>query len=149
MDHVITSVMRRSSSMSRACKRRRSSSTVIAIRSSGLVVLAAVAAATDVWAVMTRVVQRCQARRAGPAALSGRRFANHLVLVRTSHRPGRDPESVPDRAVKESDMTLDNEQIVRQAYKIAEDRDLEGWVAAFTDRRRAFHHPVPAHTPGS
>jgi steroid delta-isomerase-like uncharacterized protein len=30
-------------------------------------------------------------------------------------------------------MTLDNEQIVRQAYKIAEDKDLEGWVAAFTE----------------
>ncbi len=30
-------------------------------------------------------------------------------------------------------MTLDNEQIVRQAYKIAENKDLEGWVAAFTD----------------
>lgn len=30
-------------------------------------------------------------------------------------------------------MTLDNEQIVRQADKIAEDKDLEGWIAAFTD----------------
>jgi hypothetical protein len=30
-------------------------------------------------------------------------------------------------------MTLGNEQIVRQAYKIAENKDLEGWVAAFTD----------------
>jgi ketosteroid isomerase-like protein len=30
-------------------------------------------------------------------------------------------------------MTLDNEQIVRKAYQIAEDKDLEGWVAAFTD----------------
>ncbi len=30
-------------------------------------------------------------------------------------------------------MTLDNEQIVRQAYKIAENKDLEGWVAAFTE----------------
>jgi ketosteroid isomerase-like protein len=29
-------------------------------------------------------------------------------------------------------MTLDNEQIVRQAYRIAEDKDLKGWVAAFT-----------------
>jgi steroid delta-isomerase-like uncharacterized protein len=28
---------------------------------------------------------------------------------------------------------LDNEQIVRQAYKIAEDKDVAGWVAAFTD----------------
>jgi ketosteroid isomerase-like protein len=32
-----------------------------------------------------------------------------------------------------TDMTLDNEQIVRKAYQIAEDKDLEGWVAAFTD----------------
>lgn len=32
-----------------------------------------------------------------------------------------------------NDMTLDNEQIVRKAYQIAEDKDLEGWVAAFTD----------------
>ena len=30
-------------------------------------------------------------------------------------------------------MALDNEQIVRKAYQIAEDKDLEGWVAAFTD----------------
>jgi steroid delta-isomerase-like uncharacterized protein len=30
-------------------------------------------------------------------------------------------------------MTLDNEQIVRKAYQIAEDKDMAGWVAAFTD----------------
>src|ERR1035438_5722686 len=30
-------------------------------------------------------------------------------------------------------MTLDNEQIVRKAYQIAEDKDLEGWAAAFTE----------------
>jgi ketosteroid isomerase-like protein len=30
-------------------------------------------------------------------------------------------------------MTLDSEQIVRKAYQIAEDMDLDGWVAAFTD----------------
>ena len=30
-------------------------------------------------------------------------------------------------------MTLDSEQIVRKAYQIAEDKDLDGWVAAFTD----------------
>jgi ketosteroid isomerase-like protein len=30
-------------------------------------------------------------------------------------------------------MTPDNEHIVRQAYTIAENKDLEGWVAAFTD----------------
>ena len=29
-------------------------------------------------------------------------------------------------------MVLDNEQIVRQAYQIAEDKDLKGWVDAFT-----------------
>jgi ketosteroid isomerase-like protein len=30
-------------------------------------------------------------------------------------------------------VALDNERIVRKAYQIAEDKDLEGWVAAFTD----------------
>ena len=30
-------------------------------------------------------------------------------------------------------MALDNEQIVRQAYKIAEDMDMAAWVAAFTE----------------
>ena len=30
-------------------------------------------------------------------------------------------------------MTADNEQIIRQAYKTAENKDLEGWVAAFTE----------------
>jgi ketosteroid isomerase-like protein len=30
-------------------------------------------------------------------------------------------------------MSLDNELIVRKAYQIAEDKDLKGWVAAFTD----------------
>jgi len=34
-------------------------------------------------------------------------------------------------------MVLDNEQIVRQAYQIAEERDLKGWVDAFT----AFQGP--------
>jgi ketosteroid isomerase-like protein len=29
-------------------------------------------------------------------------------------------------------MAVDNEQVVRKAYQIAEDKDLEGWVAAFT-----------------
>ena len=29
-------------------------------------------------------------------------------------------------------MALGNEQVVRQAYKVAEDVDLDGWVAAFT-----------------
>jgi ketosteroid isomerase-like protein len=30
-------------------------------------------------------------------------------------------------------MALENEQIVRQAYKIAEDVDIEGWLGAFTE----------------
>jgi ketosteroid isomerase-like protein len=30
-------------------------------------------------------------------------------------------------------MALDNEQIVRQAYKIAEDMDMAAWAAAFTE----------------
>ena len=30
-------------------------------------------------------------------------------------------------------MALDNEQIVRQAYQIAEVKDLQGWVDAFTE----------------
>ena len=30
-------------------------------------------------------------------------------------------------------MTLDNEQIVRRAYQIAEEKDLKAWVAAFTE----------------
>lgn len=30
-------------------------------------------------------------------------------------------------------MALDSEQIVRQAYKVAEDMDMAGWVAAFTE----------------
>lgn len=28
---------------------------------------------------------------------------------------------------------MDNEQIVRDAYRIAEDKDIEGWIAAFTE----------------
>jgi ketosteroid isomerase-like protein len=46
------------------------------------------------------------------------------------HAACRKPESV-DR-LTEDDMTADNERIVRRAYEIAEKRDLEGWVAAFT-----------------
>jgi ketosteroid isomerase-like protein len=30
-------------------------------------------------------------------------------------------------------MALDNEKIVRNAYQVAEVKDLDGWVAAFTD----------------
>lgn len=40
-------------------------------------------------------------------------------------------------------MTLDNEQTVRKAYQIAEDRDLEGWVAAFTDAEARANHTMP------
>jgi steroid delta-isomerase-like uncharacterized protein len=32
-----------------------------------------------------------------------------------------------------SDIALDSEQIIRRAYKVAEDKDIEGWVAAFTE----------------
>jgi ketosteroid isomerase-like protein len=70
-------------------------------------------------------------RSVPPRAVFGQ--ANHRVPVMTDHVPGGQPESVPIRTVKENGMTLDSEQIVRQAYKIAENKDLEGWVAAFTD----------------
>jgi ketosteroid isomerase-like protein len=30
-------------------------------------------------------------------------------------------------------VALDNEQIIRRAYKIAEDKDMAGWAAAFTE----------------
>jgi ketosteroid isomerase-like protein len=30
-------------------------------------------------------------------------------------------------------MAVDNEQIIRDAYKIAEEKDIPGWVAAFTE----------------
>jgi hypothetical protein len=33
----------------------------------------------------------------------------------TNHPPGEEPWIGPDRTVKEEDMTLDNEQIVRKA----------------------------------
>ena len=32
-----------------------------------------------------------------------------------------------------SDIALDSEQIIRRAYKVAEDKDIEGWIAAFTE----------------
>jgi len=41
--------------------------------------------------------------------------------------------SSSDHTAKEYDMTLNSEQIVRKAYQIAEDMDLTGWVAAFTE----------------
>jgi ketosteroid isomerase-like protein len=39
-------------------------------------------------------------------------------------------------------MTLDNEQIVRKAYQIAEDKDLKGWVAAFTADGTFTDYPI-------
>jgi ketosteroid isomerase-like protein len=36
-------------------------------------------------------------------------------------------------ATGKDDMALDSEQIIRQAYKIAEDMDMAAWVAAFTE----------------
>ena len=30
-------------------------------------------------------------------------------------------------------MSLEHEQIIRKAYQIAEDKDIPGWVAAFTE----------------
>jgi ketosteroid isomerase-like protein len=41
--------------------------------------------------------------------------------------------SSSDHTAKEYGMTLNSEQIVRKAYQIAEDMDLTGWVAAFTE----------------
>jgi ketosteroid isomerase-like protein len=41
--------------------------------------------------------------------------------------------SSSDHTAKEYDMTLNSEQVVRKAYQIAEDMDLTGWVAAFTE----------------
>ena len=32
-------------------------------------------------------------------------------------------------------MSLENEQVVRKAYQIAEDKNVDGWVDAFTERR--------------
>src|SRR5580693_2774906 len=45
----------------------------------------------------------------------------------TSHLPRSNPGSV-DRTVREVDMALGNEKIIRQAYKIAEERTCrDGW----------------------
>jgi hypothetical protein len=40
---------------------------------------------------------------------------------------------VRENAYEAGGIDVDNEQIVRQAYKIAEDVDIEGWLAAFTE----------------
>ena len=37
------------------------------------------------------------------------------------------------QVILEIEMELDNEQVVRRAYQVAEDKDMAGWVAAFTD----------------
>lgn len=37
-------------------------------------------------------------------------------------------------------MTLDNEQIVRRAYQIAEDKDMAGWMETDLDARGAVEH---------
>jgi hypothetical protein len=58
---------------------------------------------------------------------------NHQVPVTTFHLPGGELESCRDRRVKENDMALGNEQLVRNAYQIAEDKDMTGWAAAFTE----------------
>ena len=63
--------------------------------------------------------------------------ANHQDPVTTSHLPHSNPGPV-DRMVKENDMTLDNEQIIRQACKLGENEDLEGWAEAFTDDGTLF-----------
>jgi ketosteroid isomerase-like protein len=34
---------------------------------------------------------------------------------------------------KEADMTMNNEQIVRDAYQVAEIKDIPGWIACFTE----------------
>jgi SnoaL-like domain len=56
--------------------------------------------------------------------------SDHRVPVTINHLPDGKHES--DRA-KEDERELDNEQIVRRAYRIAEDMDMAGWVAAFTE----------------
>jgi ketosteroid isomerase-like protein len=47
--------------------------------------------------------------------------------------PARGRAAILSRLDKENEMGTDNEQIVRKAYQIAEDYDLAGWVAGFTD----------------
>ena len=32
-------------------------------------------------------------------------------------------------------MAMDNEQVIRRAYKYAEDHDVPGWVASFAEGR--------------
>jgi len=44
--------------------------------------------------------------------------------------------------VREDDMALGNEKVIRQAYKIADDKDLQGWVAAFNEAGQPKVHLV-------
>lgn len=40
-------------------------------------------------------------------------------------------------------MPLDNEKIIRNAYQLAEDQDVAGWVAAFTDDGTFTDESIP------
>ncbi len=42
-------------------------------------------------------------------------------------------------------MSLDNEKIIRHAYQVAEDKDVAGWVAAFTEDGTFTDESIP-HT---
>ena len=39
---------------------------------------------------------------------------------------------------------MDNEQIIRKAYQMAEDKDSEGWLAAFAPDRTFGDRPKPS-----
>jgi hypothetical protein len=43
----------------------------------------------------------------------------------------------------------DNEQIVRKAYKIAEDMDMAAWSAAFTPGRHVYRRVHRRHLAGA
>ena len=53
---------------------------------------------------------------------------NHRDLVMPPHLPGSQPWSV----VK-GELVMDNEKFVRSVYQIAEDMDIPGFIALFTD----------------
>jgi steroid delta-isomerase-like uncharacterized protein len=59
------------------------------------------------------------------------RGRNHRNQVTTAHLPHRQAEAV------------DNEQIIRQAYQAAEDKDLDGWVSAFTEDGTFTDESIP------
>jgi NAD(P)H-binding len=82
---------------------------------------------------------------ANPAARSGHRRSpgpgpNSADIRPTRHFPMSSATAAT--AAKENDMTLDNEQVVRQAYQIAENKDLKGWVAAFNDDGTFADHSI-------